>query len=363
MRESKENIDQLFKEAFDTYEPKVSDQLWSKVSENISSSSITSTAGTMATWKIVAIAITCGIVGASVFWAYLELNSDLKKDQETEQNSIVSEELSSKKIPLKEVVFTENYPIDEQDPLVKVISEGDKEFNVVINEENIEEKNEKDQYQPSSIVNLFLTPRTKVLNHENTDNKQQESHQTAPTQIAITEVEKDKLNPKIMASVSGGYLPLVVSFQQTESAEEVTWNFGDGTVSTGNYVEHIFREANDYSVQVVIRHEDGREASATKNISVKARCIIYNVPNIFTPNGDGENDLFYVQGENIKDYFIQIFNIEGKVVFETDYLDAKWDGNDALGQQLDNGQYLYFIKAIGEDGSDLSRTGTLTLKR
>ena len=170
MRESKENIDQLFKEAFDTYEPKVSDQLWSKVSENISSSSITSTAGTMATWKIVAIAITCGIVGASVFWAYLELNSDLKKDQETEQNSIVSEELSSKKIPLKEVVFTENYPIDEQDPLVKVISEGDKEFNVVINEENIEEKNEKDQYQPSSIVNLFLTPRTKVLNHENTDN-------------------------------------------------------------------------------------------------------------------------------------------------------------------------------------------------
>ena len=363
MKEGNENIDQLFKDAFETYEPKVSDQLWSKVSDNISSSSITSTAGTMAAWKIVAIAITCGVIGASIVWAYQELISEITNDQTIDKNSVVEKEINSKKTPLKEVVFTKNYPIDQQDPLVKDDLDENKEFKVIINEDKNDGINENEQYQPSSIVNLFLTPRTKVLNNENKEIKQIDKDHQSSTQVEITEVKKDKLNPVIKASVSGGYLPLVVSFQQTERAAEVIWDFGYGTVLNGNYVEHIFREANDYSVKVTIRDEDGREAIATKNISVKTRCIISNVPNIFTPNGDGENDQFYVQGENIQSYFIQIFNIEGKVVFETDYIGAKWDGNDALGQQLANGQYLYFIKAIGEDGSDLSRTGSLTLKR
>ena len=181
--------------------------------------------------------------------------------------------------------------------------------------------------------------------------------------MSITKVDEKVLTPTINASSSGGYAPLVVSFEQPEDAEDINWDFGDGTISKGSFVEHIFRDPNDYVVEVTIRTEDGREASTSKIISVKSRCIINSIPNIFTPNGDGENDFFYVKGENIKAYFIQIFDINGRVVFETNLIESKWDGNDATGQALSNGIYLYSIQAIGEDGSDLSRTGSLTLKR
>ena len=364
MDKGNKNIDQLFKEAFDSFEPTVSDKLWSKVSDNIGTNSIGSAASSLSTWHIATIAIVCGIAGASIAWIYQGLKSENLNNHEIENNQVIYNDSISNKIPLKEVVFTENYPIDEQDPLVFENEEvsANKEFKIYIKEKQKENKLNKSNYQPSSIVNLFLTPRTKILNNKER-NEIISENQSSETQVEITEVLKSKLDPVINSSVSGGYVPLIVSFQQTEDVDEVVWDLGDGTTLNGNYVEHIFREANDYTVVVTIKDEDGREASANKIISVQTRCIISNVPNIFTPNGDGENDLFYVQGENIKSFFIQIFNIEGKVVFETDYINAKWDGTDAVGQQLPNGQYLYFIKAIGEDGSDLSRTGTLNLKR
>jgi gliding motility-associated-like protein len=363
MKEGDKNIDQLFKESFDSFEPAVSDQLWSRVSENIATNSLGATSGALGAWKIVSIAVTCGIIGASIAWVYQEIKTETKKHPQTESNELIDEVINTRKIPLKEVIFTENHPIDEQDPLVKENTAPGTEFEIYFNEEQKGEEINNSKNQPSSIVNLFLTPRTKVLNNEKNNVNLNSEIQPSNTQVEIAEVIKNKLNPVIKASVSGGYVPLVVSFQQTELADEVVWDFGDGTILTGNYVEHIFREAKEYTVKVTIKDNDGKEAITTKNISVKTRCIISNVPNIFTPNGDGENDLFYVQGENIESFFIQVFNIEGKVVFETDFLDAKWDGNDAIGQQLSSGQYLYFIKAIGEDGSDLSRTGTLTLKR
>jgi len=363
MKEGDKNIDQLFKESFDSFEPAVSDQLWSRVSENIATNSLGATSSALGAWKIVSIAVACGIIGASITWVYQEIKTETKKHPQIENNELIDEVINTRKIPLKEVVFTENYPIDEQDPIVKEDLEPNKEFEIYLKDEHKGEEISNSKHQPSSIVNLFLTPRTKVLNNEKNNGTPSSEMQSSTTQVEIAEVIKNKLNPVIRASVSGGYVPLVVSFQQTELVDEVIWDFGDGTILTGNYVEHIFREAKEYTVKVTIKDNDGREAITTKNISVKTRCIISNVPNIFTPNGDGENDLFYVQGENIKSFFIQVFNIEGKVVFETDFLDAKWDGNDAMGQQLSSGQYLYFIKAIGEDGSDLSRTGTLTLKR
>ena len=58
-----------------------------------------------------------------------------------------------------------------------------------------------------------------------------------------------------------------------------------------------------------------------------------------------------------------MFDLNGKVVFQADYIDAKWDGNDAAGNPLLVGQYLYFIKAIGNDQTDLSTTGSIVLRR
>lgn len=72
-------------------------------------------------------------------------------------------------------------------------------------------------------------------------------------------------------------------------------------------------------------------------------CPVYVLPNAFTPNGDGQNDLFkpfpYRFVERIE---LKIYNRWGNVVFETENPDVNWDGTDQkTGEQLNEGVYLY----------------------
>ena len=50
------------------------------------------------------------------------------------------------------------------------------------------------------------------------------------------------------------------------------------------------------------------------------------VPNAFTPNGDGNNDLFQIYGEDIKTVSMKVFNRWGELVYSTTNSLAGWDG-------------------------------------
>ena len=72
-------------------------------------------------------------------------------------------------------------------------------------------------------------------------------------------------------------------------------------------------------------------------------CSIYKIPNVFTPNSDGYNDLLvpfpYTSVENIA---LKIFNRWGRIVFETTDPDINWDGKDQqTNQQCSDGGYYY----------------------
>ncbi len=67
------------------------------------------------------------------------------------------------------------------------------------------------------------------------------------------------------------------------------------------------------------------------------------IPNVFTPNNDGNNDFFVVQGTGINDYHIVIFNRWGTKLFESDDLFEHWDGQ-YNGEPVSDGVYVYLIK-------------------
>ena len=91
--------------------------------------------------------------------------------------------------------------------------------------------------------------------------------------------------------------------------------------------------------------EKGNLSQPSDTICVdKEECPIYELPNVFTPNGDGFNDVFepkHVQLSLIEQFKMVVFNRWGNVVFETTDPLLDWDGKDRL-SHLDCSQGTYF---------------------
>jgi gliding motility-associated-like protein len=76
-----------------------------------------------------------------------------------------------------------------------------------------------------------------------------------------------------------------------------------------------------------------------------------NVPNTFTPNGDGINDVFLAYGKNVERFSMQIFDRWGGQMFMSDALDKGWDGL-FLGLPVESGIYTLMLEATGLDGQE-----------
>jgi gliding motility-associated-like protein len=86
------------------------------------------------------------------------------------------------------------------------------------------------------------------------------------------------------------------------------------------------------------------------------------VPNAFTPNGDGNNDVLYVRSNIIESMEFAIYNRWGQKVFETTEQSIGWDGT-YKGQELPNDVFGYYLKAKCFNGEEFFKKGNISLMR
>lgn len=86
------------------------------------------------------------------------------------------------------------------------------------------------------------------------------------------------------------------------------------------------------------------------------------VPNVFTPNGDGKNDVLYVYGNYVATIQFRIFNQWGQLIFVSDNISNGWDGA-YKGQQQPVGVYAYVLKVVLQDGVVINKKGAINLIR
>ena len=84
------------------------------------------------------------------------------------------------------------------------------------------------------------------------------------------------------------------------------------------------------------------------------------VPNVFTPNGDGKNDVLKVYGNYIGSVDFRIFNQWGQLIFSTTDANIGWDGKHK-GQLQPVGVYSYTLKLTRQDGSIVNKKGAINL--
>jgi len=86
------------------------------------------------------------------------------------------------------------------------------------------------------------------------------------------------------------------------------------------------------------------------------------IPNIFSPNGDLNNDVLYVRSHNIKTMDFNIYNRWGEKVFETKDINKGWDGT-YKNAKCNEGVFVYYLNATLKDNKPIVKKGNVTLIR
>ncbi|RMG87587.1 MAG: PKD domain-containing protein, partial [Bacteroidetes bacterium] len=86
------------------------------------------------------------------------------------------------------------------------------------------------------------------------------------------------------------------------------------------------------------------------------------IPTAFSPNGDGENDVLYVRGNNLESLTFAVYNRWGQQVFETTDKNFGWNGT-FKNDPLPPGVYGYYLKAKCFNGQEYFKKGNITLVR
>lgn len=139
------------------------------------------------------------------------------------------------------------------------------------------------------------------------------------------------------------------------------WDFGDGNISKELNPIHQYKKPGEYEVKLL-----GVDLSDCTTLSRQVLKVFQNsnpilIPNAFSPNGDGLNDVFLPVLRGADRFGMEIFNTWGERIFSTED-GAGWDGT-YRGQSVPLGNYLYKISFRSEDGSMETRTGGITLIR
>jgi gliding motility-associated-like protein len=142
------------------------------------------------------------------------------------------------------------------------------------------------------------------------------------------------------------------------------WDFGDnsGTASVFNPT-HTYTDTGVYTIQLIAMSPAGCLDTTYRSIDVIGEFAIF-IPNTFTPNGDGVNDMFNAFGVYVRDFDMVILDRWGAKIFHSNSLTNGWDGTYfENGTICQNGVYVYKIMAHDAFGKLHEFVGRVSLVR
>lgn len=154
-----------------------------------------------------------------------------------------------------------------------------------------------------------------------------------------------------------------INLSEGQSLNEWHWSFignGNFKANTQN-TAYTFKDAGTYPIALVVRNIWKCADTIIKTITVEPDFNLF-VPNAFTPNDDGENDVFVPKGTGIIKYRLVIFDRWGENVFETDDFSKGWDGS-FKGKLCKSEVYTWYIQVTDNKQRTKSLYGHITLYR
>lgn len=166
------------------------------------------------------------------------------------------------------------------------------------------------------------------------------------------------------ASLTSVGFPNSVSLTNFSSnATSYLWTYSEtgATDNTTNAV-HSYTAAGSYSLSLIALNIDGCSDTSRYSFYISDSSGI-TLPNIFSPNSDGVNDIFKPIARGISTLKVDIFSRWGNYIYGWDTTEGFWDGYTYSGEPCVSGVYFYVIEATGFDGKTYKLKSYLTLLR
>jgi gliding motility-associated-like protein len=146
------------------------------------------------------------------------------------------------------------------------------------------------------------------------------------------------------------------------SVTQWNWSIANELFSELKNPIHKFADTGIYKVKLWIKNIEGCQDTISKNIIVNGDLIIY-IPNTFSPNNDGVNEVFLPIGTyvNPKEYNLKIFDRWGQMVYETNDLYKGWDGDTGTGAIKQTQTYFWQIRLKDFADEEHNLNGRITL--
>ncbi|RFM27454.1 PKD domain-containing protein [Deminuibacter soli] len=212
-------------------------------------------------------------------------------------------------------------------------------------------------------THLYNTPGTYIVKlHAEDDNT---CNKTADTSFTIT------VSPKPEAAFS--YTPItpeantpVVFLNGSSGATSYIWDFGDGerlpTIMRDTTVKHIYQATDTFKACLYAANQYGCMDTACHAVAALVIPLV-DVPNAFTPNGDGVNDVITLRGYGMSKVIFRIYNRWGVMVFQSNSTkQPSWDGR-YKGTIQPQDVYTYIADIEFFDGTKYQKKGDITLLR
>jgi gliding motility-associated-like protein len=112
----------------------------------------------------------------------------------------------------------------------------------------------------------------------------------------------------------------------------------------------------------IITEKVEESRTSNSNSEQNVSYFIGELPNVFTPNNDGNNDYFSIEIKGLSDFSLTILNKENKRVYSTNDIQFSWNGNDFSDQLVAAGSYIYFFSGKDPQGNIISKSNVLKIQ-
>jgi gliding motility-associated-like protein len=380
----KENIEELFKNTFNNYEEAVRPEVWEQIASRIPvatppaapASQVAVKAGSMAGKAITGSGLWITgaavlITGAVSYFVYHDYNNPVEPVNANNNYT----ETASPAVPAVEQDHTLNFnSISNQEkpsasdskPIKKSTDNKLSESNSAAGENSGEQGIITDNVIssiPKSVPGQQNAPQI-IAPEKNIPVKGEISNpenQQGNNSEIISGEPVDAIS--IHATETSGKAPFTAILWARGAGSDHTWNPGDGSADViDKNLRHTYEEPGTYLV--TLKAKDGSGKTVTSQVTlVVIDDIDIDIPNIFTPNQDGKNDVFTLISNHVIDVEATIFDKTGRKVFQWNGVDGGWNGKLSSGENAQEGTYFYHIFATGSDQRKHNFKGTIRLIR